>query len=55
MAKLLAVEVDSMHLEDGGLMGQAQTSQPTVVQPEKESEAVSPQAAVSGKRFRLIT
>ena len=34
-----------------GLMGQAQTSQPTVVQPEKESEAVSPQAAVFWQAF----
>jgi hypothetical protein len=32
-------------------MGQAQTSQPTVVQPEKESETVSPQAAIFWQAF----
>ena len=34
-----------------GLMGQTQTSQPLVIQPEKESETVSPQAEVFWQAF----
>jgi hypothetical protein len=38
-----------------GLMGQGQTSQPTVVQPEKEAEAISSQAAVFWQAFLSLS